>query len=126
MPRYYKDHARGYDLDLELEFTEIDGVRYQVGSAGSLILGCPKCGEEHFRNYHSEHERCFTCRVPMEKIALRDLKTKWAPLWEASGCRIVPVEERRAQRLKEETECPWNWVFGRKTEADFPRGYVKD
>jgi hypothetical protein len=126
MPRYYKDHAGGYDLDLELPFIEQNGVRYLLGSAGSLIVACPKCGEEHFRDRRSEHERCFTCCGPMEMVALADLRAKWDPLWEASGIPIIPVNARRAQRLKEEAERPWNWIFGNKTEADYPLGYVKE
>lgn len=39
-----------------------DGVDYLTGSAGSLILGCPKCG--HGRSYESY----ITARVAEEKI----------------------------------------------------------
>lgn len=127
MPRYYKDHPWGYDLDFELPFTEHNYIRYQLGSAGSIILACPKCGEEHFRGYHSTHDRCFTCpNQPMEMVALKDLETKWHPLWLAKGSRIVSVEERRAERLKREPKRPWGWQFGTKTEADYPLGYVKE
>ena len=135
MPRYYKDYPRGYDLDYELPFVEINGVRYQLGSAGSLILGCPKCGEEHFRQcgeehfrtYHSPNEYCFTChKQPMEPIALKDLTTKWDPLWIAKGSRIVSAAERRACRFRKEAERPWDWQFGERTEADFPLGFAKE
>ena len=59
MPRYGKDSAQGYDLDKELPFAEIDGVKYRLGSAGSFIMVCLTCGEEHFRDRVSPHEHCF-------------------------------------------------------------------
>jgi hypothetical protein len=125
MPRYYKEHQRGYDLTEELPFIEIDGEKYQLGSAGSLILICPQCGHERFREHHHPGETCWTCKgVPMEKLRLADLP-KYRAMWTAQGDTLTTVEQRKAQRLQEEVERPWNWVFGDKTEADFPLGYVK-
>lgn len=126
MPRFYKEHARGYDLDLELPFIEIDGERCQLGTAGSLILICQNCGSERFREDHHPGETCWTCpgKIAMVKHTFRD-RPKFLAMWEANGEKLTTVAERKAERLKEEVERPWNWVFGDKTEADFPLGYVK-
>jgi hypothetical protein len=84
---------------------EFDGVKYLCGVAGSLILACPKCGEEHFRtpeNYFwslvpsnkalidSGHKNlwgapewhiCTSCRTQMEPIRIDELETRWRPFW---------------------------------------------
>jgi hypothetical protein len=126
MPRFYAEHARGYDLGHELPFVEIDGKRCLLGSAGSLILGCDRCGAEHFREWADPNDTCFICRGHvMRPMHLDDLATVWRPLWEATGGSHTTVEERKAQRLKLEAEFPRHWQFGDKTEADFPSGYVK-
>ncbi len=124
MPRYYAEHAKGYDLTEELPFIEIDGERYQLGTAGSLILICPTCGRERFRDRHDPGERCWNGHGPLVKLNLKD-RPKYHAMWLAQGDTLTTVEERKAIRLKEEAERPWNWVFGDKTEADFPAGYVK-
>lgn len=126
MPRYYAEHARGYDLTEELPFIEIDGERCQLGTAGSLILICPLCGRERFREFHDPSETCWRCpgRVKMEKLTFASLP-KYRAMWTAQGDALTTVAERKADRLKEEAVKPWHWVFGDKTEADFPDGYVK-
>lgn len=126
MPRYYKEHAKGYDLDLELPFIEIKGERCQLGSAGSIILVCVTCGRERFREYHHPGETCWDGHGPMQPLPLRgELRGRLDRLWAGRGDTFTTVEQRRADRLKEEAERPWNWVFGDKAEADFPNGYVK-
>ena len=85
------------------------GVEYLRGSAGSLVLTCPKCGEEHFRepenyfwslypknaawlargqrNYWGapEWHKCMSCEpeVQMEPIKTDELDTRWIPFWDA-------------------------------------------
>jgi hypothetical protein len=126
MPKYYKEHARGYDLDLEFEFIEIDGVRCQLGTAGSVILVCPTCGAERFRERPSHLETCWKGHGEMVPLPLRgELRDKLHAMWCESGDTFTTVEERKARRLEDEAKRPWNWVFGDKTEVDFPEGYVK-
>lgn len=127
MPRYYAEHPRGYDLDYELPFIEIGGERCQVGSAGSLILCCPVCGHQAFREHvNLEHmENCFDGHGRMELVKLSDLESRWRPLAIANGIKLTTTEQRRADRLQRESERPWDWQFGTKTEADFPDGYAK-
>ncbi len=66
-----------------------DGVAYSRGSAGSLILCCPKCGRDRFRDpidyWHRDPtwEKCFTCETVMEPIRMDEIETKWRPIWEA-------------------------------------------
>jgi len=65
-----------------------NGVEYLVGTAGSLILCCPKCGEEHFRapeNYfdHPSWHRCYTCKTQMEPVRIDELKSRWRPFWKS-------------------------------------------
>lgn len=64
----------------------IEGVKYLAGSAGSLILCCDKCGEEHFRdvdNYflHTEWHKCMTCRNQMQPVKEKEMFKKWYPIW---------------------------------------------
>jgi hypothetical protein len=127
MPRYYKEYPRGYDLDLELPFIENDGERFQLGSAGSVILVCPTCGHERFREHANPRETCWNGHGPLKPLPLRgELKDSLHKKWLRRGDTFTTVEERRAKRLKdEEIDGPRNWVFGNKTEADFPSGYVK-
>ena len=125
MPRYYKDHNRGYDLTEELPFFEVDEVKYILGGAGSFILVCTKCGNERFRERITDGElrtSCFHCHGDVEPLSFDNLD-RYRKLW---GESVVPVSELKAERLKREAENPWGWKFGDKTEADFPLGYVKD
>lgn len=130
MPRYYKEYGRGYDLDMELAFLEEGGVRYQLGSAGSMLWGCTTCGAEHFREPISvdpdRPENCFNGHGPMELIRLDELISKWHAVCAANGIKNTTIEERKLARLEDEAKRPWNWIFGHKTEADFPLGYVKE
>lgn len=125
MPRYYKEHARGYDLDLELEFILIDGERCLLGTAGSVIMVCRTCGEEHFRDSPSEHERCFQGHGQMHPLKLSDLP-HFHEVWKSQGDTITAIEDRRTERLaKESSESFRGWIFGDKIETDYPDGYVK-
>lgn len=129
MPLYYKGHTRGYDLDLELTFIMIEGEKCCVGTAGSIIMVCSTCGEQHFRENVSQHETCFQGhgRMYPEKFSDRE---RINALWLAGGKpederKLTTIEERRSERLAREAAKPWDWQFGTKTEADFPQGYVK-
>lgn len=125
MPRYYKEYGRGYDLNEELAFCEIDGTKYILGSAGSFILVCQKCGNERFREAITEGElrtKCFHCSSPMEPHTFDNLD-RHRKLW---GDTVIPISARKAERLKREAEIPHGWKFGDKTEADFPLGYAKE
>ena len=72
-----------------------DGVEYLLGSAGSLILACSKCGEEHFRdsNDYFRHplncEQCFACHNDMAPIRMDELETVWKPFWRGLGWAVV-------------------------------------
>ena len=126
MPRFAEDIGHGYDLDLELPYVDKDGVRYLLGSAGSLILSCPDCGHERFREHFNGDERCWTCKTPLEPRTTENrdrLDTAWL---KASHGHLIPAQERRAKRLVTEKERPWVLAFGTMTEADFPLGYVTD
>lgn len=125
MPRYYKQHPRGYDLDRELPFCEIDGRRVQMGTAGSIIMVCEVCGEQHFREHVSQYESCFKGHGQMQPLTF-DLADKLRPMLQAQGVKFTPVAERKAERLEDEQRRPWSWIFGDKTEADFQNGYVKE
>lgn len=94
MPKYYKEHARGYDLDRELPFADIDGLRVQLGSAGSIIMICQQCGEEHFRERISESECCFQGHGKMVPATF-ELVDKLRPMLEAQGIEFTTIEERR-------------------------------
>jgi hypothetical protein len=124
MPIFHKGFGRGYDLDLELEFYELDGVRYQLGTAGSFIMACAVCGAEHFRDRIAP-ENCFEGHGALAPLRL-DEREKYIAIWQAAGDRITTTEERREKRIAREALAPWNWAFGEKTEADFPLGYAKD
>lgn len=87
-----------------------DGVEYLLGTAGSLIMACPKCGEEHFRepenyfwslvpenkawldrgqkNYWGDPSwhKCMTCdNQQMEPILVDELESRWQPFWRSLG-----------------------------------------
>ncbi len=83
----------------------VDGVEYVLGSAGSLILACDGCGQEHFRspeNYFGpppagdpSWHRCWNPGCPkrtsnqnvalngnqLQPIRVDELESKWRPLW---------------------------------------------
>lgn len=125
MPRYYKNHGRGYDLDLELPFCDVDGIgRVLVGSpCGSFIMVCVTCGEEHFRD--EMRAWCFQGHGPMVPLTA-ELSDRLQPIMEARGVKYTTIDYRRARRLEREGKHPRGWVFGRQTEADYPRGYCKE
>ena len=55
--------------------------QFLVGSAGSFILCCPRCGEEHFAGI-PHAECCFTCSDSLcEPVLRRELDSRWRPLW---------------------------------------------
>jgi len=76
------------------------GVEYLKGTAGSTIMACSKCGEEHFReatDVFREHEgltpcteNCFTCHTQMEPIRMDELKNRWYPFWRSLGWEVYP------------------------------------
>ena len=73
--------------------TTYEGVEYLCTNAGSLILACPKCGEEHFRYaFHAlflgRRERCFACQTWMEPIRTDELETRWEPFWRSLGFHV--------------------------------------
>ena len=76
-----------------------EGVQYLAGTAGSLILACPKCGEEHFRDfhyfYHPEWAVCFTCKPKqqMEPILISELESRWKPFWRSLGLTLTGEAE---------------------------------
>ena len=67
----------------------IDEVEYLLGSAGSLVLCCPKCGEEHFRrasnyfgpNGQPDWHKCYACKAQMEPVRIDELYSRWKPFW---------------------------------------------
>ena len=95
---------------------EFQGVQYLLGSAGSLILACPKCGEEHFRdpdnyfwglvpenkdwiargqkNYWGDPSwhKCITCEAQMEPIRIDELESRWKPFWRSLGINVFVSE----------------------------------
>ena len=124
MPKYYKEHGLGYDLDLELPFCDVDGVgRVQLGSGGSFILICRTCLEEHYRC--ELHSSCFAGHGPMVPLTF-DLLEQLRPTMVARGIKYTTVEYRRRKRLEREASEPWRWKFGTHTEADYPLGYCKE
>lgn len=124
MPKFYKDKPLGYCLERELPFWDVPNVgRCQLSTAGSLILVCKTCGEEHFRS--SPQAWCFKghgAMVPLN-FALSD---ELRPMLEKNGVVFTTLEDRKRERLANEVKRPWNFVFGNKTEADFPLGYAKE
>lgn len=124
MPRFYRDHPRGYDLDRELPFCDVPGIgRVQLGSADSFILICPTCHEEHFRC--ELRSRCFEGHGPMVPLTF-ELSDQLMATQEARGVKFTSVEYRRRKRLEREAAHPGGWVFGTQTEADYPDGYCKE
>ena len=90
----------------------LDDIEYLTGSAGSLVLACPACGEEQFRepmnyfwslvpenkawmakgqtNYFGDPSwhKCMSCGTQMEPIRTDQLETRWNPLWRSLGHQI--------------------------------------
>ena len=85
---------------------EFQGVEYLLGSAGSLILACHKCGKVRFRapeNYFwslvpqnrarieqgqkncwgdPSWHKCFTCGTQMEPIRTDEVESRWSQLFD--------------------------------------------
>lgn len=88
------------------ENKETDQVAYLLGTSGSLILACSKCGEEHFRSKSDywfrkepiKWEKCFTCGTQMEPIRMDELENRWKPFWRSLGWKVSgdPDFERAA------------------------------
>lgn len=124
MPRYYKEHGAGYDLDRELPFCDVEGVgRVQLGGAGSFIMICTTCHEEHFRA--ELRAWCFAGHGPMVPLTF-ELADQLRATQEARGVRFTTVEYRREKRLEREEQHRSGWVFGTHSEADYPTGYCKE
>lgn len=90
-----------------------DNVEYLCGSAGSLIIACPKCGDECFRepenyfwslvpknaawlarrqkNYWGDPawHKCIMCRTQMEPICMDELDSRWKPFWLSLGHEVL-------------------------------------
>lgn len=127
MPRFYRNHGGGYDLDRELPFREVEGIgRCQLGSADSFILICRQCFAERFRDsvWLELQQPCYRCGGPVSVLTF-ELADQLRPDMEARGIKFTTVAYRRRKRLEREATHPHDWVFGEKTEADFPEGYVK-
>ncbi|MDA4845986.1 hypothetical protein [Hoeflea poritis] len=121
MPRYNEVTRRGYDLDLELPYYEVDGVKYRLGSAGSFILCCPKCGEQRFRDRITGRETCWRGHGNMVPVTFANKNDFPLP----EGVTQTTVEHRRDQRLKREAANPYIYHFGDKAESDFPQGFIQ-
>lgn len=54
------------------------------GTAGSMILSCPNCGRDCFRQivHNIEWEICRKCSTQMEFVLKKDLETRWKPFWD--------------------------------------------
>jgi hypothetical protein len=96
---------REYDYDQELLYWRDGDTRIRLGSAGSIIMVCPICGEEHFREKISENESCFKGHGRMEPLTEAN-EARYRELWEKNGDTLTTVEERRKQRLDEEAKQP--------------------
>lgn len=78
---------------------EVNGVAYCTGTAGSPILACPICAEEHFRdridvanmiNGVRTFEKCFTCPdSTMEPIREDEVESRWKPFWKSLGHKVL-------------------------------------
>lgn len=84
---------------------EFQGVEYLLGGAGSLVLACPKCGEEHFR----EPENYFWSLVPENKAWLDKVqKNYWGdPYWhKCMTCKtqMEPIRMDELERALRPTE----------------------
>lgn len=123
MPRYSKDDEYGYDLDRELAFCELAGVRV-LAEGRQIILICRQCLRE--LSMHPAHPPAvaFHCHErPMRPFTF-DLFDQLQPTMRAVGLKPTTVEYRRGKRLEREAADREGRVFGQKTEADYPHGYV--
>ncbi|HEY7493785.1 MAG TPA: hypothetical protein VIH59_22090 [Candidatus Tectomicrobia bacterium] len=65
-----------------------EGEDYVLGSAGSLVLCCPACGAERFRDSGSyfAHPTWYRCwarpHALLGPIKVAELATRWQPLWQ--------------------------------------------
>lgn len=78
-----------------------DGIQYLLGSAGSLILACPKCGDEIFSRPEqyfigddvTAKMKCFSCRLALlEPINMTELETRWKPFWQSLGHEVRGID----------------------------------
>lgn len=64
-----------------------NGVAYLCGSAGSLILSCPRCGRDRFRDpltywhHPPEWERCFKDGTVLEPVRVDEVESRWLAIW---------------------------------------------
>ena len=63
-----------------------NNVAYVTGTAGSLVLVCETCGQEHFRpakNYFTNPQwhQCFLCKTQMRPVPIYEW-FKWLRLFE--------------------------------------------
>lgn len=72
--------------------TAVDGHQCLLGGVGSLVLACPKCGDESYRDAEDWKamrpvESCAGCGPLHIKRPIRidDLDRKWLPLWASNG-----------------------------------------
>ena len=72
-----------------------EGVEYSKGSAGSLIIACEKCGDEHFRDTddyfrNPDWHKCFVCKPKQQMVPIKisELQTKWKPFWLSLGMEV--------------------------------------
>lgn len=126
MPRYFKHHGDGYDLDRELPFCDVDGVgRVVLGSGHCWVMICPTCKSEQLRHPIHPARIQLLCHGPMVPLTF-ELFEQIQPTMRARGIRFTTVEYRRQKRLEREAAEPWDWKFGTTTEADYPKGYCKE
>jgi len=73
------------------------GVEYLCGTAGSLILACTVCGDEHFRDHryfmNPSWHTCFCGHGRMVPIRIDELESRWFPFWESLGIEVVRDSE---------------------------------
>ena len=60
---------------------EADLIR---GSVGSIIMVCPVCGEEHFRDCISQNEHCFKGHGRMEPLTKQNVE-KYKIIWRSDA-----------------------------------------
>jgi hypothetical protein len=91
-----------YDFEQEESWWRQGDTLYKTGTAGSFIMACPICGEEHFRHEPNDFERCFDDgdHGPMVPLTQTNL-TAFICLWAMKGDKITTVESRRAWRRRE-------------------------
>jgi len=86
-----------YDPLNECRFAVVGGHKllitlsdiYCLGSGGSFMVACPKCGDEHFREAsdyfgHPEWYKCFNANCEHENllpVRFAEIESFWKPLW---------------------------------------------